>query len=218
MFKNVIISIGPLFAVLILFVLIGNFGISKVRDQRTQIDQATLEQNILLQKLNILRNISSTLGDAPNLATAALPSNNPALLGISQFKNLASTNGISLANIRAGTQITDSSGLLRVDISFDALGTREQITSFLKAISSSAPLSVVDTIKLNENSGASMATVTVKSFWSPLPSKLPAVTAALNDLTPDEKGVLTAISTLTQPMFLALPPAAGGGKTDPFSP
>ncbi len=215
--KTIIVSTGPLALVLILFLFMGNFGITKINDLRTQTDQAQIEQNVLTQKLNVLRNVSSTLGNSPNLATAAIPNVNSAVFEISQLKNLASQNSVVFSDIKASASLVDTTGLSRIDITFDVEGTRDQITAFLKSISTAAPISLVDSVKLNASTGAGRATVTVKSYWAPLPTKLPAVTAALNDLTPDEKTVLTSISTLTQPLFLTLPAASEGGKTDPFS-
>jgi hypothetical protein len=198
--------------------VVGNFGISKVLELRGQIDAAQTQKNVLTQKLDILQNVNSTLGTAPDLATSALPAGNPSLLTISQLKTLAITNGIILTGIKAGTEIADPSGLSRNDVSFEATGTREQVLAFLKGINTFAPINVVDTIKMNEQSGLTKATTTVKSFWSPLPTKLPSVTQAISDLTPDERVILSSVTSLTQPTFLALPPANTAGKTDPFSP
>jgi hypothetical protein len=57
----------------------------------------------------------------------------------------------------------------------------------------------------------------VKSFYAPFPTKVPAVTSAIPDLTATEKQTLQGLSNLTQPVFVAIQ-AAPGGKADPFSP
>lgn len=225
MFKNIpeniriiIVSSAPLAITLILFLIVGNFGISKLKDIRSQVSQSESDRAALTQKLTLLQTVSTTLGNSPDLATNALPSGNSALLSISQIKNLGFSNSLLLSNIKAGSEVKDLSGLSRVDISFEVDGTRGQIISFLKAIGTIAPLTLVDTVKLNESTGSTHATVSVKSFWSPLPGSLPAVGQKLSDLTADEKKIILTLGSLVQPAFLNLPPASGGGKTDPFSP
>lgn len=215
--KIIIASASPLVIVLILFLVVGNFGMGKVRSVRDEITQAETAQNILTQKLTLLQTVSQTLGNAPDIAATALPSSNSALTAISQLKNLGFLNSILLSNVKGGTETKDSSGLSRADITFEITGTRPQIMAFIKSIPGVAPIILVDSVKLNESAGVTRATVGVKTFWSALPTTLPKVGQALTDLTPEEKNILVTLSSLTQPVFLALPPAAGGGKTDPFS-
>lgn len=216
--KIIIASSAPFAIVLILFLVVGNFGIAKVREIGGQVNQATHNKNVLTQKLDVLQTVNQTLGDAPNLATTALPSSNSVLLSISQLKNLAFANALVLSNIKAGGESKDPTGLSRVDVSFDVSGTRPQIITFLKTIPGIAPITLIDAVKLNESGGVAQGTITVKTFWSPLPATLPSVTSAVSDLSADEKKILLSVSSLTQPAFLVLPPPSTGGKTNPFSP
>lgn len=216
--RIIIASVAPLAIVLILFLAVGNFGISQVRDIMSKISEAGTAQNILTQKLSLLQNISTTLGNTPDVASTALPSANSALTAISQLKNLGFLNSIILTNVKAGSETVDPSGLSKVDITFEIAGSRSQIVAFVKSIPGVAPIMLVDSVKLNESQGTARATVGVKTFWAPLPATLPSVGTALTDLTADEKKTLTTISSLTQPVFLVLPPASGGGKADPFTP
>jgi len=215
--KIIIASVAPLLIVLILFLVVGNFGLSQVRGIMSKISDAGKTQNILTEKLNLLQAVSTTLGNAPDVATTALPSANSALTAISQLKNLGFSNSIVLTNVKAGSETVDPSGLSKVDITFEIAGPRSQIVAFVKSIPGVAPVILVDSVKLNESQGTARATIGVKTFWAPLPATLPTVSTALTDLTADEKKTLTTISSLTQPVFLVLPPASGGGKADPFS-
>lgn len=216
--KIIITNSAPLAVVLILFLTVGNFGIAKVREIGTQVDRATIDKNVLTQKLDVLQTVNQTLGDAPNLATAALPSSNAVLLSVSQLKNLAFVNTLVLSNIKAGSESKDATGLSKADISFEVSGTRPQIIAFLKATQGVAPIILVDAVKLNESGGVARGTITAKTFWAPLPQTLPSVISAVSDLSSDEKKILISITSLTQPTFLVLPPASTGGKADPFSP
>lgn len=207
----------PLAIVIILFLFVGNFGVSKITSMGDQVAQATKSNNILTQKVNTLQAVGSIYGNAPDMATTALPSSDSALTAISQIKTLSFLQSLTLSNIKAGTETLDLTGLSRVDISLEAVGSKAQIVAFVKSISGIAPITTVESIKLNESAGSSHATISLRTYWSPLPKTLPAVDQAISDLTPDERATLLTIGKLTQPSFLTLPPASGGGKADPFS-
>lgn len=214
--KAVLTSSAPLVVVIILFIFAGQFGFSKVSDIRAQIDKAQKDNSVLTQKLNLLQEVSSSLAAGSGVAVTALPDKNPSIVVLSQIKNIALSAGVTLGNIKAGDSIQDNSGLFRVDISFEATGARPQIISFLQNIEKIAPITRIDKIKINESGGAALTNITLKSFFSPLPTTIPPVTQAISDLTPAEKTILTNITNLTQPTFVDLPASGGSGRTDPF--
>lgn len=208
----------PLLVVIILFVLVGQFGFGKISDIRNQIANAKTDQEILMQKLDILRGIESNGQESSNLVVAALPDSNPSLLVVSQIKLLAGKEGLTVSRLKAGTPAVGTSGLSSVNISFNVVGSRSQVESFIKGINLIAPITIVDKVKITESSpGTSLGIVSLKSFWSPFPTKIPAVSQPLTDLTPAEKQTLQQLRTLSQPIFSQIP-AGQGGKSDPFSP
>lgn len=224
MFKNVpkkikvvISAVTPLFALVILSVFAFKIGLGKISEVRAKVAAARSDLNVLQSKLNILKEAQSSVAASSNLATIALPSENPALSVISQIKSLASQNGLLVENVKSGSETKETSGLFRVDVTFDVNGPRTQIFLFLSAISNIAPISAVEKVKLIEGGGNSRATVVVKSFWADLPKALPGITQEIQDLTPDEINVLTNVSKLIQPTFIVISPSGGGGKSDPFS-
>lgn len=218
--ENVIVflkSILPLFVVLILFVLVGQFGFGKISDLRDQIGAAEISQGVLTQKLDILRNISVSGATQSNLATAALPDSNPLLSVMSQIKILSGSSGLSLTDLKAGSPSIDPSGLSSVTVSFNVAGSKDQIETFIKSIGSIAPLSVVEKVTIVQlDPSAAQGTINIKSFWAPFPTKVPAITQAISDLTPAEQQIMQSISNLKQPTFSSLQPAQGG-KSNPFS-
>lgn len=215
--KMVARSIVPFFVVLILFFLVGRFGIPKIVDLRNQIASASVTRNVLTQKVGILQSISGTIKDFSSSAAIAVPDSNTSLAVISQLKNLATGNGILISGIKSGTEIKDITGLLRVDINFKLTGTRQQITAFLKGISGFVPITVTGRIKIEETSGVTTADVAVSSFWAPIPKVLPVAEQVLGDLTGDERSILKNISSLSQPLFSVVPPAVSGGRSNPFN-
>ncbi len=211
-------SLVPLIIVLVLFVLIGQFAFGKISEVRNKITKSQKDQLILVQKLDLLKTLGSTASSSIESVSNALPETNPSLAVISQIKNLAVQNGVVVANVKGGAEVKDNSGLSRADISFEVFGPRIQIILLAKTVSQIAPVTLMDKIKISENAGSARANISVRSFWAPFPTKLPALTEAITDLTADEKKTLGLTVNLIQPQFTEFPPSEGGGKADPFSP
>lgn len=215
---SVIKVVLPLLVVILLFVVVGKFGFGKITNVRAQISAAQTEQKVLSQKVSILTNVASVGEQFSNLAVSALPDSNPALAVVSQLKILAGTEALLLSEVKSGTPANDAAGLSAVSVSFNVIGSRVQIESFINKIDDIAPITVVDKIKINETSpGSSVGSISVKSFWAPFPTKIPPVSEAISDLTSDEEQIMQELSVLNQPVFSQIPPAQGG-KTDPFTP
>lgn len=220
--KKILTSVLPLVSVLILFLIVGRFGIGKIRVVRDQISKAQKDEKTLTQNLKILSTVSETInGDKTSLVTLALPSTNPSLLAISQLKNLAITNGLLITTIKAGNEVKDNSGLSRVDIAFEMRGDKRAIYSFLGGIGKLAPIMLISKVKITESTGNTGANVTIASFWEALPKDLPATTELITDFTQKDKELLNNILSLTPPTISGasdLPASQESGRVDPFGP
>lgn len=213
--KKMIGAVAPLVVMIILFIIVAKFGISKVVDLRQKIASAQKDETVLTQKLKLLETISDTLGTGSSVATAVIPESNPSLVVLSQLKILASTKGIFVSNIKAGAEGRDDTGLSKADITFDVRGPRPVVVDFLKGTSTLAPIIKITKFKMSENSGETLVSVNASCFWAPLPKTIPGITDSINDLTPAERTLLTEISKLKQPLFVDIP-AGSGGKINPF--
>lgn len=199
--KEILKSTAPLIIVIILFVIVGKFGISQVTDLRVKINDAKKTQSTLSEKLKILKSLSQTAVSSADSVTFALPKSNPSLQIMSQLKLLASNNLLVLSDIRASISSGDSSNLSSVTTSFNVTGPREQIISFIKSIDSIAPITLVDKMQLSEDKGVNIANISTRTYWAEFPSTIPTVTQSVTDLTVSEKDLLTQISNLTFPSF-----------------
>jgi Tfp pilus assembly protein PilO len=210
----------PLLVVVILFIIVGQFGFGKISDIRSEIETAKSDQKILTQKLDILRRIEGNGEQSSNLVVTALPESNPSLLVTSQVRILAGKNGLTVGSLKASSPAAGTTGLSSVNISFNIMGSRSQIETFIKEVGSIAPITIVDRIKITESGpGTSMGGITLKSFWAPFPTKVPAVSQALTDFTPAEQQTLEELRSLTQPIFSQIPAStSSSGKSDPFAP
>lgn len=216
--KQILIAVLPLVVVSILIIVVGKFGLSKISEVRSALTKAQGDRTLLTQKSNTLRTVLSSARDVADVALITLPETNPALAVVSQIKLVASENSVLISGVKSGSEVADKTGLSRSDISFNISGPRVSVLAFIKAIQNIAPIIVVDKIKISENGGLVDSSISVKSFWSPLPTKLPSLTTQITDLTPAEKQLITDMGSLRKPVFVIVPPSTGAGKTDPFSP
>lgn len=214
--KIVVNSVFPLLAVLILFAFAGRFGVDKISEMRARVQKSQSNVDAFTSKLSVLESVDESLSRT-NFVLSALPSRNSSIVVVSQLKILAGEQGIFLTNIKGGSEIKDPNGFSRVDITFDALGVRPQIMAFAESISTIAPLTLLDKIKINESGGGVRANIQVKSYWSELPKSLPSTTDQLSTLTNDEKNLIVEIAKLNQPLFIELPASVGSGKSEPFN-
>jgi len=206
----------PMLAILILSYIVGSFGLSKISTLNKSITKAEKDKVVLTQKLSILRGLQPSTLQGASVAVVALPESNPSIITVSQIKALAVRNGVIISNIKSGGEVSDPSGLSRVDINFDITGTRSDVVKTILDVPTLAPITLVDKAKLNETNQNVRASINVKSFWAPLPTQLPALTEQIVDLTDKERESLTILETLTMPEFGAVVAADGVGKTDPF--
>lgn len=214
--RQTAIAAAPLLVVIVLFIFVGNFGISKVLGIRMQIASAQDSQAVLTQKLNLLQTLSPTAATAAPVTASAVPDSNPTLSAISQLRILALQGGIAISGIKSTSGISAINGMNEASVSFTADGTLSQIFSFLDSTRTIAPILVVDKITLTEAVGSVNAGITVKAYWAALPKTIPSIDAPVTDLTSSERDTLTKVVGLTQPSFTQVTPSQGGINPNPF--
>lgn len=215
--KNVLTSTLPLLISVILVIVVAKYGLGKVLSLRDEISQAESDKATLTEKLNTLSTLSANLQSNSQLSSYALPDKNPALSVVSQLKFIASQNLVSLSKMKSGTSIGGPATVSTVGVTFEVIGPKDGVIAFLNSLKKIAPIIQIDKIKLSQSVDQTTASVSVASFWASFPSKLPAVTSPINNLSADEVKTLTVISELTPPQFAALSPQSTAGKSDPFN-
>lgn len=206
--RQTITVAAPLLVVIVLFLLVGNFGVSKILGVQAEIDSAQKSEKTLTQKLSLLQTLSTDAVLRVNVVGSALPDTNPALTLISQLKNVALANGVFMTTIKSSGGSANTTGLNEANISFSLEGTRDQIFTFLTAVSGISPITIVNNVSINESLGSLKADVSVKSFWAVFPKTIPDIISPIDDLTANEKRLLTKISGLTQPKFTEIAPTS----------
>jgi len=202
--------------VVVLFIFVGNFGVSKVIGVRSQITSAQNSEATLTQKLNLLQTLSTTASAGAPVAASAVPDANPALSVISQLKTLALQNGVVITGIKSTSGVSASSGMSEAAISFAVDGAIPSVFDFLAGTATVAPIMVVDKITIAEALGSIKADVSVKSYWADFPKTIPSIDAPVTDLTAAEKKTLTTVTGLTQPAFTQVTASQEGTNPNPF--
>jgi hypothetical protein len=197
--KQIIKSFTPLVVVILLFLLVGKFSIGQVANLKSEINKVKKTESVLNKKLSTLLAVSQTTTLGANAALSALPKSIPSLQVVSQLKTLASVNQVVLNNIKASiVGSTDPSDLSYLNTAFDLSGSEEQILQFIKSIDTIAPITLIDKMSLAENGGLYTANISARTYYAPLPTKIPTITQSVDDLTSTEKVLLTQISNLSQ--------------------
>ena len=206
----------PLLIVIILFALVGKFGVSKVQSVQSEIKTAQKTEKTLTEKLSLLKNLSGVISKT-GMANSALPSSNPSITLMGQLKNEAIMNTVILSGIKSNAS-ADPSGLSAASVSFTVAGTRNQIFSFLNGLTKIAPITTINTIQITEQGGGTEAEISLRSYWADLPKTIPSVTTPIEDLTADEKRLLSEVSNLIQPSFsqIELSPSLTDINPNPF--
>jgi hypothetical protein len=201
----------------VLSVIVFKVGFTKISAQRTELKKANKNETILAQKQQVLQTLENNILAYADTALVAMPDKNPSLMALSQLKTLAEKNEITLSEINIGGKTSDKSGILKTTISFDAEGLLFQVLNYISSIKSFAPLSVVDSVEIVQIGGIARASVSLAVFWVPLPTKLPAISEPVRELSADETNIITQLSNLEQPLFTQVLPAAPSARIDPFS-
>jgi len=206
-----------LLAMVTLSIIVFKVGVAKISTQRVELKKASKNETILTQKQQVLQTLENNILSYADTAIIAMPDKNPSLIVLSQLKTLAEKNAITLSEIKIGSKTSDKSGTFKTTILFEIEGTLFQVLNYLISTKSFAPLSVVDRVDIAQASGAIRASVNLTVFWVPLPTKLPAISEPVRELSADETNLITELSSLEQPFFTQVLPAAPSARIDPFS-
>lgn len=201
---------------ILLFVFGVRTGVGRISEQRSSLNEARKTQVVLQQKESLLREIETEISSQVDVLANIFPEKNPALIMISQIKNLAAVSGVTISTFKIGAQ-NDAGSVSFVDVSFDVDGGLVSVISFLNTTKTMAPLSTIEKAKINQQGGIASANITTRVYFAGYPTKLPSLTEAVNELTGEEKGLLDTLSGLTLPVFSTLTPQEPTVRESPFN-
>jgi hypothetical protein len=183
---------------------------------REELVKAGKDENILKSKLDVLSESQASVATDANYAVSFLPGEDPALLVLYQLRASAATSGLLLSNFEVGFGTEEAGGLQTTSVSFDIEGPLQQILDFVNLVKSIAPNIWIEKTELNFSGETLQATIDTKSYWSPFPAKMPALTEPITSLDDAEKEIFSKISSYSQPSFVSLTPGAPRENLNPF--
>lgn len=213
--KIYIRTFGLLGVLAVLGIIVFRVASTLIPSQKNKLSTQLQKVQALSQKAELLGTVDVEAQNQAELISFALPSQNASFVAISQLRSLAAQEGIVLTNIKVGAETKDGS-LLVADIAFDAEGALSAVLNLFEGISRVAPIMTVERIQANQAQGAVRANVRLKVFWAELPKTLPQIAEPINDLTSEEREILTRIFELTPPEFVFLGPEPPRENLSPF--
>ena len=189
--------------------------------QEIGVQEADLRAKIatLTNRKNALAALTPEVVAQSAKSVVALPAENSAILVAAQIRQSASDHGVNLNNLTIGTYDDPTRpDFGNVQVGIIAEGSSPSILAFVGELPKLSPLLLVDTVNLTTNATSTLAQITVRSFWSPLPSTLPPLTEPLEALTPEESELLSKLAEYKSPTFNLNEESSSSGavNTNPF--
>ena len=213
--KPLLIPVGAILVVLVLFYFGITQSLDRIKDKRRELTVARRDETTLEQKQEVLSDLSGEITSFVNVSSAAVPEKNASLIMISQIKSLAAQRLLLISDISIGGSAQDGV-LSKSSIQFDVEGDFTQVTSFVRDIANSAPLSRIDSVEIRQGGDTVRATVSLSTYGAAFPEKLPPINEPLSDLTDKEREVLGILTELQAPPFSEVTPQEPIQNENPF--
>lgn len=217
-YKPFLLPVLTFVVILVLSLTLGRFLVDKVFETRQKNAELQDKNKLLEGKADLLSTLDAEgLKKQVNIASSAIPSDNPSVLALSQIRTLAQENGLLISSFQIGeSQEPKKTGRV-VAATANVEGSIFSIISFLRTIENSTPLLKITDLKLTLSGGSVLAKATVVSSWNPLPSELGKVDSPISGISGTEQELLGKLSGLRLPQISQSPVGQPAGKPDPFA-
>jgi hypothetical protein len=206
----------------VLSVIVVKEAYIRISQQSTELKTMRVNETVLQQKIETLRQLGIGLLDTGDKSLIALPDKNPGLWMLSNFNNqLVDSDGIlvvgidstAVQSLRTNEEIYTSA--LRLE--FELIDV-SNLLSVLTAISNYAPLSTFEKVEIElQSEGMYEALVELNLYWSELPTFITSVRDPVNILSSKEQETLNMISNYSLPEFSSLDPVDPVERENPFN-
>jgi len=189
----------PLLVVLLLViggVSATSFLLNKINTINTQITQTQANIDVLSGRLATLQNLDSNVKTSVNIASLAIPEENPSILAVRQLRSIAVKWNVVIVNMTVDTlPPTPEETIIKHDINFELLGEYRNVVSFLKNLSTVVPLLNLQTLDLDSSAeNIVKGLVKIQAYSSSFPGELPPLTEPLASLSQGEEETLNSIT------------------------
>lgn len=216
--KIILLPLLSLVALLLLFVFSVKTGISKIQVLQNNINSQKGVENTLRQKEELLKSVEESVSDQTATVNSALPGKNPVLATMYQVRSLGLDGLVQLSGTKAGMAGSrKESSLEAIGMTFTVQGQVGDVLKSINKLKLITPLTAIDKVEFQIDGYNASANVSISSYWSPLPDKIPSLTQPVGDITQEEKDILSSLLSLTQPPFGdGLLPQEAAERDNPF--
>ncbi len=218
---NVKTFLGPLISIIIVFLLgllLIKSGVSKISAQVAFYNAAKNEEAALATKLSNLQGSSLGSLEAANQLVVALPEKNSVMITISQVKKLAAEKNTTIAKFEIsglGSVADMASIQLLTQINTPDLPS---LVAYLQGVPELAPILAINSVKMvGQGGGTFSGLVEASVYWAAFPQTIPSVREPMAGLTPEEQGIVDAVSALRAPDFQIIDPTEQAERPEPFN-
>lgn len=213
--KEIITAAIPLLIIVIIFSFTFKIIFGMITTTNKNISDLKKTESILSDKILSIKEVSVNTASYSDLVLNALPGSSPSFLVYAQIKSLAVSNQLAISNLKSFLGDVDSKDISSLVTTFELTGSKNQIIYFLQQIGSIAPLTYIEKFDLSGEVGVATSNITLKTYFAPLPTTIPAVTQPVTDLNSTEKEIMKELTTLIIPQVVT---DVGGSKegSNPF--
>jgi len=216
----------------ILFIFIGiflvfiswSFIIPKTRDvleAKKALDQEKIRLSRLEAKLADLKTLNEfELSERTTLSLQAIPDKKNVMAVMTSLRTQATETGAAIESLQVSpgelsATASAKPGVDKLDFKLEIVGTLDSVLNLFEKIQSSLPLVSLSQVKIELSGETVTVSLTLESYFLPLPETLEAIDSPVPKLTSDEEKVLGEISSYSFLPPVSFPPVVG--RTNPFS-
>lgn len=217
--KPLIIPVVTIIASVVLAYVFGNSFWGNISSLRNDIRNNNREKNVLEEKLNILQENRVAIQEARNVVTTALPTNSSAIFTLNHLINLQAEYEIAISDLQVidSSNVNDDSEINTVGFNFVATGSYRMLADFLSELDTISPLVKIEEIVISSSDSEFESEVELWSYYSESPESIPAIDDPIEDLTDNEKAIVSVIREYKQPAVDASTETPEReGKDNPF--
>ncbi|MBU0570416.1 hypothetical protein KKB40_06620 [Patescibacteria group bacterium] len=203
----------------VLFFILLKTSYIQINLQLSNLEMAKRTEGILEEKVFILRQIKEGVLEYTNTSVTALPEKNPAPVIISQLKAFSRNSSVNLDKIKSGTISVSGENVSMAQLSVEVESAEElsMIIDFINTLPNTLPLLTINNIEMTGLNGEPAMKLTASYYWSAFPTQLPPITEPIKDLLPNERVLLSELSSFLKPSFTVLQPTQPRERANPFN-
>ena len=214
---RVLILPSMLLAILvILTTIVFKNGITRISAQFRNLEDSKKTENILQEKVNVLRRIEGVLLNQADITALAIPEKNPGVLMLSQISQKAESLGLIVADRKTVSSPRPIAGMSSMKLVVVLEGELPTMINLAKEIKELAPLSTINVVRINEEGKTLSMEVDMAVYWGDFPTLLPPLTEPIKTLSQNEEMMVSDLGKLEKPAFVELEASAPQPRENPF--